>query len=237
MKIITSKWFCTAAMAMFIALILGEAALGQQLGNLAKMQHENAAKLREYTWKSRTEISTGGDTKIVRLDQIRHAVDGTLQTTQLSLTAPELPTRGLRGMIAKKKKAQFQELIGGLTTLASSYGKLPAEKMRRFIENASITPENTGTGKLYRISGTDVLQPGDSMSVWIDPTARKQRKIEVRTKLEGQAVRIVSEFKEIVGGPTYIARAVIELPEEEIVIAADNFEHVRQETVGGVGKR
>lgn len=213
---------------------MATAAFGQQLGKLGQMQQENAEKMREYSWKSRTEIRKGGETKIVRLDQVRYAVDGSLQKTQLSATTPDLPTGGLRGMIAKKKKEEFTALIDGLTTLAKSYGKLPPEKMQRFMTSAAITPEATvGQAKLLRIQGTDVLEPGDSMTIWIDVAARKQRRIEVRTAFEGKPVRIVSEFQDLPEGPTYLARATIEYTEAELVVTTDNFDHMREQRVGG----
>jgi hypothetical protein len=224
-------------MVVAIGAVLSVTAFGQQLGKVAKMQQANSEALREYTWKTRTEIKKDGETKIIRLDQVRYAVDGGLQQTQLSLTAPEIPTGGLRGKIARKKKAQFTELVDGLKAVAKSYGKLPPEKMARLMESASITLVDTAGGKLLRVNGTDILQSGDSMTIWIDPILQRQRKIEVMTTFEGNTLRVISEFRDIVGGPSYLARVAIDYPEEKLLITTDNFDHSRQEAIGGAGTR
>lgn len=204
------------------------AAFGQMNNKLAQMQQENAAKLREYNWKSRTEIRKGGETKIVHLNQMRFAIDGTLQQTQLSERSPELPTSGLRGMIAKKKREEFAKILDGLGALAKSYGNLPPEKMQRLMANATLAPEKNVQQNLIRIQGRDVLQPGDSMTIWVDVATRKQRKIEIQTMFETKPVRIVSEFRDLPNGPTYLARSVIEYTAQELVITTDNFEYERK---------
>lgn len=229
MKINTNTRLHKIGIAFVIALAAGFSAFGQKAGNLAKMQRENAESLSQYTWKSRTEIKKGGETKVVRLDQVRYAIDGSLQQTQLSVQAPEPPTGGLRGLIAKKKKAQFTELIEGLSTLAKSYGKIPSEKMEVYITHASISPEKTAQQNLFRINGTDVLQAGDSMTIWVDGASHKRRKVEVRSSYDGKAVRIVSEFKDLPDGTNHLARAVIEFPNEELVVTTDNYDHVREQ--------
>jgi hypothetical protein len=66
---------------------------------------------------------------------------------------------------------------------------------------------------------------------------QKQRRTEVRTTFEGKSLRVVSEFKEITGGPTYLARVAIEYPEEKLLITTDNFDHLRQRETAGGGAR
>jgi len=226
--------FLTAIMT----LICAAAAFGQQVvKQLAEAQAVNAGKLREYNWKSRTEVKKGGETKSVQLNQMRYDLDGGLQKTTLSATQPDIPTSGLRGMIAKKKKEEFVKLLDQLGALAKSYASLPAEKMQRFIGNAVIVPEKTTQNMLLRIQSKDVLQPGDSMTVWIDSATRKQRKIEIQTLFDGESVRIVSEFQDLPNGPTYMARSLIDFPSRELAITTENFEFARNAAVTAGGKR
>lgn len=221
-----------------ISLMGAAAAFGQQaVKQLAQAQAENAAKLREYNWKSRTEVKKGGETRSVQLSQMRYDLDGTLQKTILSATQPDIPTSGLRGMIAKKKKEEFVKMMDGLGALAKSYASLPTEKMERFTGNAVIVPEKTAQQTLLRIRSKDVLQPGDSMTIWINAATRKQRKIEIQTLFDGKPVRIVSEFQDLPGGPTYMARSLIDFPERELAITTENFEFARNTLVKTGGKR
>ena len=215
-------------LALVFALLACAAAQARQDGQFARAQQENALKLRQYSWKSRTEVRKGGETKSTQLHLVRYDADGAVQQTLLSGTSAQIPTRGLRGFIAKKKKEEFVELLEGLRALAKSYGAIPPERMRRFMAGATLTPEKTARQSLVRLQGRDVLQTGDSMTVWLDAATRGQRRVEVQTTFEGKPVRIVSEFQDLTtDGPTYVARSLVEYPSRELSITTENFDHAR----------
>lgn len=223
------KQFYTIGLMMAMMSLICVAAFGQANKKFAQAQQENAAKLRQYSWKSRTEIRKDNETKSVQLNEVRYDLDGTLQQTPISVTKQEIPTSGLRGLIAKKKKEEFVEMLTDLGDLAKSYSHLSAEKMQRFMTNALFTPEKNPTQNLICIQGRDVLQPGDSMTIWIDALTRKQRKVEISTFYESDRVRIVSEFQDLPNGPTYSARSIIDYPGKELVITTENFDHKRKQ--------
>ena len=193
----------------------------------ALAQQQNAKALRTYEWKSRTEIKKDGETKRVQVAQLRYDANGNLQRTELSSTPePNIPNFGLRRAIAKKKIGDFKETTQELGALARSYSELQPEQMQRFMANASMTPEITAQQKLVRVEGRNVLQPGDTMSVWVDATSRKQRRVEIQTSLDGKPVRIVSEFQDLPqGGPTYMARSQVNYEGNSVVIITENFEY------------
>lgn len=195
----------------------------------ALARQQNAQALRAYEWKSRTEVQKDGETKRVQVALLRYDANGNLQETQLSSTPePNIPNFGLRRAIAKKKVADFRETVRELGALARSYSELQPEQMQRFMVNASMTPEITTQQKLVRVEGRNVLQPGDSMMIWVDATSRKQRRVEIQTSMEGKPVRIVSEFQDLPqGGPTYMARSQVNFEGTSVVIITENFEYQR----------
>lgn len=194
----------------------------------AQAQQENAKALRQYNWKSRTEVRKSGETKSTKLYLMRYAVDGTLQQTLINESSQKIPTRGLRGFIAKRKKEDFVELLDGLGALAKSYGNLPPDKVRRFMAGATTTPETNSRSRLLRIQGRDVLQPGDSMTIWVDAVTRRQRRVEVQTTFDGKPLSIVSEFQDLPNGPTVMARSVVDYPSKELSVITDNFDYARE---------
>ena len=192
----------------------------------AQAQQENAQALKQYTWKSRTEIRKGGETRNVQLNLMRYDIRGTLQKTLISTTPQQqLPTRGLRGHIAQKKKEDFVETLHSLETVAKSYSELPPDRMQRFMATATTTPEIGPQQKLLRITGSDVVKPGDSMSLWVDAVTRKMRKIEIQTALVRKLVRVSSDFQDLPKGPNYMARSVMDYPSEELTVITENFDH------------
>lgn len=208
---------------------LGPFAITAQVDQrFAQAQQENALALRKYEWKSRTEIQKDGDTKNIQLALMRYDTNGNLQKTPISSTQEDLPTRGLRGLIAKKKKKEFQDNVEKVGALAKSYSTLPPDRMQRFMSTATLTPEMTRQQKLVRAEGRDVLQSGDSMTVWIDAVSRKQRRVEIQTLMDNKPVRIVSEFQDIPqAGPTYMARSQVNYDGTSLVIITENFDYRR----------
>ena len=213
---------------LVIVLFAGVAFSAQMDQKFAQAQQQNAQALRQYEWKSRTEIRKGGETKNVQLAMMRYDNYGSLQKTPLSATPQQqLPTRGLRGMIAQKKKENFMDTLEGLSRVAKSYSELSPQQMQRFMATATFAPEIGPQQKLIRITGSNVQQPGDSMTIWIDAVSRKQRRVEIQTSFDRKPVRIISEFQDLPQGPTHMARSVVDYPGEELTLITDNFDYER----------
>ena len=158
---------------------------------------QNAMALQQYTWKSQTQIRKEGEVKATKLYSSRYAADGTVVQLLLQEESAKLPKFGIRGMVAKKKKAEAQELIEALQRLAKSYGELPPAKMQEFMRTAKATLETNASEPLLRLESTNVLQPGDSMIVWLDANTRRQRRVEINSSFDEKPVRIVTEFSDL----------------------------------------
>jgi hypothetical protein len=206
-------------------LCAGPIAHGQQDQKFAQAQKQNAQALRQYTWKSRSQVRKDGDVKSTKVFMTRYAPDGTQVQVLLEEDSAKLPKFGLRGMIARKKKEEAGELIEALQKLAKSYGELPPAKMQEFMGRATATLETNTPQPLLRLEASDVLQPNDSMTVWVDANTRRQRRIEINSSYDAKPVRMVSEFKDLPGGPTYMARSVLDYPREELTLTVENFDH------------
>jgi hypothetical protein len=215
-----------AAPFVLLSAIAISAQMDQQF---AQAQQHNVLALRKYEWKSRTEIQKDGETKKVQLALVRYDSDGNLQKTVISSTPePDIPKFGIRRAVAKKKIGDFRDTLAELEALAKSYSELPPDRMQRFMATATITPELTAQQKLVRIAGRAVLQSGDSMTVFVDASSRKQRRIEIQTWLDQKPVRIVSEFQDLAqGGPTYVARSSMSYDGNSIGIITENFDYAR----------
>jgi regulator of protease activity HflC (stomatin/prohibitin superfamily) len=186
---------------------------------------QNAMALQQYTWKSQTQIRKEGDVKATKLYSNRYAADGTVVQLLLQEESAKLPKFGIRGMVAKKKKAEAQELVEALQRFAKSYGELPPAKMQEFMKTANATLETNAAEPLLRLESTNILQPGDSMIVWLDANTRRQRRVEINSTFDEKPVRIVTEFRDLPNGPTYVARSVVDYPREELTLTMENFDY------------
>ncbi len=192
---------------------------------------QNAQALHHYTWKSQTQIRKEGEIKATKLYSNRYAADGSVVQLLIEEQSAKLPKFGIRGMIAKKKKEESLHLIEELQRLAKSYGELPPAKMQEFMRTAKATLETNTPQPLLRLEATDVLQQGDSMIVWLDANTRRQRRVEINSSFDAKPVRIVTEFRDLPNGPTYMERSVVDYPREELTLTMENFdyEHLARE--------
>ncbi len=198
-------------------------AQGQQDQKLAQAMKQNQVALQQYTWKSQTQIRKEGEIKATKLFSSRYSANGEVVQLLIEEQSAKLPKFGIRGMVAKKKKEEATKLVDALQRFAKSYGELPPAKMQEFMKTAKVTLEANAPQPMLRLESTNVLQSGDSMVVWVDANTRRQRRIEINSSFDAKPVRIVTEFKDIPDGPTYMARSVLDYPGEELTLTMENF--------------
>src|SRR5215213_5140128 len=225
---------CVAALLLALGSTL---ALAQGQPTFAESQKANAQALRQYSWKSRTEIKLKGESKNVKVEQVRYDLNGKLQKTPIAGPPPAAPAaaaapaRGGRGggrlkdKVIENKKEEFGELMQGLGQLVASYGHLPPEKMQAFAANAT---KGKGEGAMEgtaQVQGANVLVEGDSMTMWIDPASQMMRRVEIKTLYEGKPTTLITDYKSVQNGPTYMAQAMLTYPEKNVELTVDNYEY------------
>lgn len=221
------------AMILIALVALGINVPAQDKQKFAQAQKANSAALRQYTWKSRTELKLKGESKNIKLEQVRYDIDGKLQKTAIG-GSPQpqpgsQPSGGrLRGRVKEKvienKKEEFAELMQNLAGLVLSYVHMTPDQIQAFSQNATIAPEQDGS---LLIKGSNVLQQGDSLSVRVDSQTMMMRRVEIMTSLEKKPVHFVAEFQSLSNGPTHMARGTLQYPEKGVEVVIDNYEYQR----------
>ena len=98
MRLVTvPRRIVATVVALLAAITVGSA----QQKEFVQAQQANKAALREYTWKSRTELKLKGESKKLTLEQVRYDIDGKLQKTPIGAPPAQeqapAPSRGRRG--------------------------------------------------------------------------------------------------------------------------------------------
>jgi len=220
--------------AVFLIAVASALVLAQNPSSFAESQKVNAEALRKYGWTSRTELKLKGESKNVKLEQVRYGSDGKLQKTSVGpppQAAPAPPQSGrggrMKAKIIQNKKEEFGELMQGLSQLVGSYGQLPPDKLQAF-KAAATTGRGEGPMQgTAQIQGVDVLQQGDSMTIWIDPASQMMRRVEIKTVYEKKPATLVADYRSVANGPTYMAHAVLTYPEKQVELTVDNKDYVR----------
>lgn len=222
-----------ALVALCAAMVLAQ---DKVQPSFAESQKANAQTLRQYSWKSRTEIKLKGESKNVKLEQVRYDANGKLQKTPIGAPpAAAPPSQGGRSgrggrvktKVIENKKEEFGELLKGLGQLVASYGQLPPDKLQAFKASATT---GRGEGALQgtaQIQGINVLEQGDSMTIWIDPASQMMRRVEIKTIYDKKPATLVADYRSVPNGPTYMARAVLTYPEKNVELTVDNSDYVQ----------
>ncbi|MCJ7755294.1 MAG: hypothetical protein MUP13_12085 [Thermoanaerobaculales bacterium] len=189
---------------------------------VSKARQENAQKTRDYSWTQRTEVKVKGEVKNLKSEIVRYTVDGELQKTPIDETSAKAP-KGVRGKVAKKNIGEMKDWMADLSELLKAYS-LPTEgNLLDFLNEASVTPDGDGR----RLDASDVVQPGDRMSVWIGADF-KMVQTEVSTQYDGSDVKLMTDHETTPDGLDYVARTTIVVPDKGVEMTVENFSYQRE---------
>jgi hypothetical protein len=208
------------------ALAQGNVSQGAQMTvQVEQSRAANAALLRQYTWTERTDFIVNGQTKDLRLDLVNFGPDGNLQRTVLNDQSAPLPGGFFRRRIAEKEKAEVEGYIKGLTALLKQYTLPTPGAVMNFLDNTKPVP---GPGGMMMVAGQNVVQPGDSMTIYLDGKTKKTKQVIVNTTYQGNAVNLNSSFNTLPSGLNYPAYSEVTVPGKGYVIQIQNFDYNRQ---------
>jgi len=228
---------CRPRLAMGV-LILASPAWAQMMGGgmspaeiqqkVTESMQANTEAMKHYSWKTRTEIRKDGEVKGTQLSLMRYDSYGNLEKTPMGGSQPpQEKKRGIRGHIVEKKTEEFKGSVEDLAALAKSYSNLSPAAMQNFKQNATIGKKLSG-GSDIQVSSKDVVHPGDSMIITIDPATKKEKRVDITSALDGNPVTITSNFSSLSDGLTYVSDSSISYPKEGLVIRTENFDYEKQ---------
>jgi hypothetical protein len=212
---------------LFLCLTLAAPAAAQMdmtdiVEKVSAARQANAQNARNYSWTQRTEVKLKGETKSLKTEIVRYTVDGELQKTPIDETSAKKPP-GLRGRIAKKKAGEMKDWMADLGELLKGYSLPTAGNLLDFLNKASVSPDGNGR----KLEATDVVQPGDRMTLWIDAN-HKMTRTEVSTEHDGSDVKLETDHETTPDGLDYVARTTIVVPDKGVEMTVENFSYQRE---------
>jgi len=192
---------------------------------IAEARAANAALMRQYSWTSRTEVIDQGQVKDVRIDAVNYGPDGQLQRTVMNDQSAPLPFGFLRRRIAEYERQKVEIYLTGLRGLLEAYTLPTAGKIQEFMNRAAATgPDASG---LFEVTGKNVVSPGDTFSLWVDPRTRHAQRVQVSTSFQGDPVSLMATFKTLPSGLNHVAYAEVIVPTKQISVQVQNFDYNR----------
>jgi len=192
---------------------------------ITEARQANAALMRQYSWTSRTEVIDQGQVKDTRIDTVNYGPDGQLQRTVLNDQSAPLPFGFLRRHIAEHERQKVEEYLMGLRGLLEQYTLPTAGKVQDFMNRSTATgPDAKG---LFEVAGKNVVLPGDTFSLWVDPRTRHAQRIQVSTSFQGDPVNLMATFKTLPSGLNHVAYAEVIAPAKQMSVQVQNFDYNR----------
>ncbi len=220
-------------MAMRVVLVvalLGFRAAAAQTGEVAAALgalERDRASLAGYRWTSLVEVRLDGAVTGVERFETRRAQDGAIVATPLAVPSAAGVPRGAPRP-GKRQERRVREKQRILRELVEDYSALETERIRKAFATAIVTRGDPG--QLTLIHARDVRLRGDSLKLWVEADSLRPRRFEVLTALDGEAVRVETEFRTLEGGPSYPARTTVstEIKEKPLIVTTVNDDFVRE---------
>lgn len=200
----------------------------------SKALKQNSGLLREYSWKSRTEVRIKGEDKGTRLAQVRFDAKGKCERTPIGGETNIKKKRGLRGKVQSKKLGETKELTQGVATLVARYAMPSSGELVDFFEKATFS-QSPAEGGSVQILGKGMHKEGDTVTMWVDPQTKLLKKLNVRTwipKEEKDDERIwieaTMDYDTLGNGASYPRRSVVKIMAMEMRLVMEQFDHIKQ---------
>jgi hypothetical protein len=196
----------------------------------------NAQALKAFSYQQRMQLQLKGETKKVTLSQMSHDMYGNEQKTLLSEqpsadSSQQQPSGGrggrLKQRVVAKKTGEFKDMMNEIAALVKSYTELPPQQLQASLKQAAFSPGEGDMAGSVQIVMHNVIQTGDSMTIWIDRTAMLYRRAVIATTYEGNPVTTTANYAMLPSGQVYMAQAILNYPKKEVVVEIDNSNYQR----------
>jgi hypothetical protein len=192
----------------------------------------NAQALKDFNYQQRMQLQLKGETKKVTLNQMNYDINGNLQRTMLSEQPPAdaQPSGGrLKQRVVAKKTGEFKEMMGEIADLVRSYSDLPPQQLQAALKQATFSAGQGDMGGAVQIQMNNVIQQGDSLTIWIDRTAMLFRRIAIATTYELKPVTATANYSMLPTGQVYMAQAIVNYPAKQVLTQIDNLNYQRSQ--------
>ena len=198
---------------------------------IAHARQANAALMHHYTWTARTEIIVNGEIKDTRIEQVSYGPTGQLQRNLVNDQKAQgfyLPTPigFLRRAIAANEREELEKFLHGLKGMLEQYTLPTTGKIYDFISTA--TPSGPDANGLFQLAGSNIVQPGDNLTIWVNAWTQHPTRIRVSTNFQGSAVQLDATFATLpMTNLNYAAYGEATVPDKQLSVQTQNYNYAR----------
>ena len=193
---------------------------------ITEARQANAALMHQYTWTSRTDIIDQGQVKDTRIEMVNYNPFGQMQRSLLNDQSAPLPRGFLRRAVAEDERKKLEDYLTGLRGLIEQYTLPTTGKILDFMTSArTVGPDANG---LLQMTGSNVVFPGDTLTLWVNAMTRHLARIQANTAFQGDPVQLNATFSTLPSGLNYMAYGEAAVPNKQLNVQVQNFNYMRQ---------
>ena len=203
---------------------------------LKQSLQEGQARIRQYEWIETTSVSMKGEEKSRKQNSCYYGSDDTVQKVPADDAPPPQADQGggrgrrrggrMKERIVDNKKEDIQDYMQRAAKLVHSYVPPdPAQiQAARDAGRLTVTPQPGGR---VRLAIAQYLQPGDALTIDLDPTGNRLLAVGVNSYLEtpDDPVTLVVQMATLPDGALYAAQTTLDASAKNIKVVIQNSGH------------
>jgi hypothetical protein len=208
-----------------------------QVAALKGALQQGLARIRQYEWVETTIISLKGEEKARKQNRCYYGADGTVQKVPVGDAPAAEPAqggdggRGRRGgrvkeKIVENKKEEMQDYMQRAVKLIQGYVPPDPAKIQAAKDAGRITVTPQAGGQV-RVAIAQYLQPGDSLTVDLDPAASRLLGLSVKSYVDtpDDPVTLDVKMATLPDGALYAAQSSLDASAKKIRVVIENSGH------------
>jgi hypothetical protein len=209
-----------------------------QVAALKASLQDGLARIRQYEWIETTVISLKGEEKARKQNRCSYGADGKVQKVPVGDAPAAEPAgggggRGRRGgggrmkeKIVENKKEEMQDYMQRAVKLIQGYVPPDPAKIQAAKDAGRVTVTPQAGGQV-RLAIAQYLQPGDSLTVDLDPAASRLLGLSVKSYVDtpDDPVTLDVKMATLPDGALYAAQSALDASAKKIRVVIENSGH------------
>ena len=218
--------FRTALTASFLTLGLLASAQGIDKTKLAldvaAANEANNAKLKEYIWKLKLDGYVNKELKVTTLTEMKFGPDGKLVATPIDAKTTVQAKPGVRGRMQQNAAEEKLDYIDQAAQVMAQYAYMSKGQLVDFFDKATVTTD----GKTITATAQNVMQPGDEMTILIDPATNLFIRKTFKAKSGADPIEGTVDYATFTTtGINHVSKCYLMMPAKAMQVNTENVDY------------
>jgi hypothetical protein len=198
--------------------------IAERVGAIKATLVASQVNLRHYEWIETTVVTLKGDEKSRKQMRCYYGAEGALQKVEISASPEAEQKRGLRGMIAERKKEELTDYMQNAVSLVKTYVPPQPIRLQAVADAGRVGIDVLEPGKRIRLNFNGYEKPGDNLRIDVDLVNNRALGVTVFTYLDDvkDGVILMAQMGQLNDGTAYPSDITLDADAKKIRVAVKN---------------